>query len=206
MNRENNRQSLLSALIVVVSFYVLDYLIAGFFMISDAGTWIILPVQAIKLLILIVAFTRSGFSLQDRDRPFLRGDMPVAVVVTGLLFILNALSSLLPSGGTGPAGLARPLFVLIISMSLAALNEELLFRGYLLQALERFGTTRRASVLISAALFSAGHIYLGVAGTVFSFSAALVLAGAYQISGGIRAGLLAHLVYNFGILAAHGYI
>jgi membrane protease YdiL (CAAX protease family) len=79
--------------------------------------------------------------------------------------------------------------------SLAALGEEIAFRGFLiwyLQSLAGLG----AALLVSSILFGIAHGYLGRVGIVFATIAGLVLGSAYVASGSLLLVIWMHASYN----------
>jgi membrane protease YdiL (CAAX protease family) len=89
---------------------------------------------------------------------------------------------------------------LVVAWSTAAIGEELVFRGFLMsRLLSGFGGSSAASaaaVLVQAALFAAGHAYLGVRGVAAAIAVGLVFGTAWLLNGRQLAPLV----------AAHGVI
>jgi hypothetical protein len=89
---------------------------------------------------------------------------------------------------------------LTVAWSTAAIGEELVFRGFLMaRLLSAFGGSRAAgaaAVLVQAALFGAGHAYLGVRGVAAAIAVGLVFGSAWLLNGRQLAPLV----------AAHGVI
>jgi uncharacterized protein len=93
------------------------------------------------------------------------------------------------------------LFALLFSWTLAAIGEEMVFRGYLLQRIADLYTylPRRwiFAVLLSAAIFSLGHLYQGLTGVVDTFLAGIFLGVLYLFSGrNLWLPILTHGVIN----------
>ena len=103
-----------------------------------------------------------------------------------------------------PHSVADLLAWIAVSLS-AAVCEELIFRGYLLRqciaGLRRLAFSPRASVVLSivitALIFSAGHLYEGTGSAL----AILFLAGTYAVAalrfGNLRAVIVAHFLQDF---------
>ena len=113
----------------------------------------------------------------------------------------DMLAALAGAQGGGSAGMAvgrdAALLVplLVRSMLLTPLCEELFFRGYLLQALAPYG--RRAAVLATALVFAFAHVGRGV----LPFALLGVLLGALTLhTGSLLAPLLVHGAYNGAIV------
>jgi hypothetical protein len=93
------------------------------------------------------------------------------------------------------------LFALALSWLLAALGEEMVFRGYLLQRIaDLFADEFRrwiVALLLSSTLFSIGHLYQGLTGVVDTFLAGLLLGILYLYSGkNLWLPILTHGVIN----------
>jgi uncharacterized protein len=100
----------------------------------------------------------------------------------------------------------RLAFWLVMSWTLAAFMEEMVYRGWImtrLAELGRFSTTGwTASVLASSALFGAAHLYQGVSGVIATGLTGLVFALVYLASGrNLWASILAH-----GFLDTAGFV
>lgn len=78
-------------------------------------------------------------------------------------------------------------FWLLIAWTTAAFGEELLFRGFLLTRLNTLlgphPIAMATAVLLQAALFAAGHAYLGIRGTMSAGVVALVFGAVYFLNG-----------------------
>ncbi len=81
------------------------------------------------------------------------------------------------------------------SGSLAAIGEEIAFRGFLLWYLAGLVGLGPA-LLISSLLFGVAHGYLGRVGMVFATIAGLVLGGAYLLSTSLLLAMWMHASYN----------
>src|SRR5262245_30106080 len=76
-------------------------------------------------------------------------------------------------------------FWLVLSWTLAALGEEISYRGYVMNtAADFFGGAApawAAAVLFTSALFGVGHLYQGASGIASNFVSALVYSGLYLV-------------------------
>jgi membrane protease YdiL (CAAX protease family) len=93
------------------------------------------------------------------------------------------------------------LFALLFSWTLAAFGEEMVFRGYLLQRIAdiyaHLSQRWILAVLLSAAVFSLGHLYQGLTGVVDTFLAGIFLGLLYLFSGrNLWLPILTHGVIN----------
>ena len=103
---------------------------------------------------------------------------------------------------------AFPLWSLLPVALFAGFNEEILFRGFLLSRFRViFGDTRRGlviGVIVSAALFSAGHGYHGMIGVVQTFVAGACLATVAAVRKSLWPSIIAHAAIDlFGLVALH---
>jgi membrane protease YdiL (CAAX protease family) len=105
--------------------------------------------------------------------------------------------------GNGPGALRA----LLVVWTLAALGEEIAYRGYLLlRAAELLGGSARAywsAMALVSVLFGHGHYYKGPTGIVDSTFAGLVLGTVYLLAGrNLWASVLAHgLIDTIGVAA-----
>ncbi|MFW5694641.1 MAG: CPBP family intramembrane glutamic endopeptidase [Alkalispirochaeta sp.] len=91
--------------------------------------------------------------------------------------------------------------IITVAMVSVGIAEELLFRGYFITRFQQLGRSTRSAVLISAALFSIGHGYQGVAALVFSFLAGSILGVLWVKRPHLGAFAAGHAVYNLAALA-----
>ncbi len=115
---------------------------------------------------------------------------PLIARITGALPDVSMFSSMVGDE-------RRLVFWLGMSWTLAALGEELVFRGYLMNRLaELFGGTRGAwmiALVVSSALFGLVHLYQGWSGVVATGLMGLTFALAYLASGrNLWSAILAH--------------
>jgi len=125
--------------------------------------------------------------------PFFYG---TAVIGTTLRFIglsspKTPLPALVPGRSLGQSLLA---FVLI---SIVALAEETIFRGYLILRLRAVSGSLVAAVLLSAVIFSFGHGYEGSAGVVTVCVMGLVFALIYLWRQSLVAPIVMHFLQDF---------
>lgn len=101
------------------------------------------------------------------------------------------------------------LLVLGLVWTFAAFGEEIAYRGYLLNRAAHVGRLSPAahglSLVLTAALFGAGHFYKGPAGMIDSGVAGLVLGGVYLLAGrNLWASILAHgFIDTYGVAALY---
>lgn len=133
-------------------------------------------------------------------RPGLRWRYLVIVLVTALVALggVQALSMVF-----GPAVQFRPqpgfwafLVVIVLTSPLQAAGEEYFFRGYLMQSLGSMVASPVFSIVVSSLIFAFAHFSLNPA--LFADRLAFGLAAALLVryTGGLEAGIAAHVVNN----------
>lgn len=126
---------------------------------------------------------------------------PPFALVTGLfeeLFLALGLSSpeeALPSflAAQGP----WEMLLALILITVVALGEETIYRGYLILRLKTLLGSGWAAALISSGIFSLGHAYEGSAGIATVAVMGLAFAGIYIWRGSIIAPVVMHFIQNF---------
>lgn len=132
-----------------------------------------------------------GFRAPDRwGRTLVRGALAVGAIFLASALVVGPLRALLDLPGADLSTL-DPIRgdpwafagLLVAAWITAALGEELLFRGFLLNELADLlgggGTGWAASAVLTSAVFGAGHFYQGPGGMLATGVIGLVLAGAY---------------------------
>ncbi len=167
--------------------------------------------NAAFILLLLYLSDLSGDS--KRVIGTLHGTVPTALLIALVLFLVaaafralfNVINFVDPIGTSAPVPGGLTIAATLFLLSVAAV-EEMFFRGYLLVRLQQLSRSFSKSVVIAALLFALGHGYQGVAGLVFSFSAALFLGILWKWRPNVVAFALGHGVYNILALvfAAHG--
>lgn len=114
-----------------------------------------------------------------------------ALRVAGLSIPSTPLPSFMAAKGMGEFLLA---FVLV---TVVALAEETIFRGYLILRLKAITARPAVAVLVSAALFSLGHGYEGSAGVVTVGVMGLVLGFVYMWRQSLVAPMVMHFLQDF---------
>ncbi len=201
--------------VLVFLFLIIPSMILGFFVIRQ--TTIGFEIMAFDtifrdaaLVALIVLFLRKnretlagiGWRADDVGREVFIGVVlfPVVFLLTGLLAgILQELGLTAPSE-TPPSFLVPydPLRMglALVLVSVAALAEETVFRGYLLLRFMNLGLGRVGAVALSSILFSLGHGYEGSAGVVTVGVTGAVLAIVYLWRRSLVAPVVIHFLQN----------
>ena len=200
-----NYQSICKELVLVLLlFFVFDYLLSPLLDLVEVMPLLLLS-GLVKTLLLLCLMRFRRYNIATGGRlPLLR-----MILTFLLLFVLNALSAFLFRGQSAllfpPASGSFQVLVLFLMMAISVFFEELLYRAYLLERLQKLGASRILAMLISGLLFSTGHVYLGARGVAFALVSSFLLTRLYYRSGGIRAGFIVHLAYNLIILKFNGY-
>ncbi|MEJ2642672.1 MAG: type II CAAX endopeptidase family protein [Desulfosarcinaceae bacterium] len=125
--------------------------------------------------------------------------LPVMLSANGLLNVLHALGLSAPT--TLPGFLVirgkDNLALAVVLVTVVAIVEETIFRGYLILRLKT--VTRRSwlAIVLSAAVFSIGHGYEGLAGVVSVFFLGVVLALVYLWRRSLIAPMIIHFFIDF---------
>lgn len=131
-----------------------------------------------------------------------------AVVTVGAMALFGGSVDVVDKARAMEALSAFPLWSLLPVALFAGFNEEVLFRGFLLSRFRvLFGESRRSlalGVVLSAALFSAGHGYQGMIGVVQTFVAGACLATVAAVRKSLWPAIIAHAAIDlFGLVALH---
>ncbi|HEX4142810.1 MAG TPA: type II CAAX endopeptidase family protein [Pirellulales bacterium] len=114
-----------------------------------------------------------------------------ALLRVGLSASATPLPSFLKAQGLAEAPLA------LLLVTVVALAEETIFRGYLLLRFQFLLGNVTASVLLSSAIFAVGHGYEGSAGVVTIGMMGAVLALVYLWRGSLVASMVIHFLQDF---------
>jgi uncharacterized protein len=97
------------------------------------------------------------------------------------------------------SGFTKVLSALIL-VTVAAVAEETVFRGYLILRFEAVTGRTGAAALLSSIVFSLGHGYEGMAGVVSVFSLGMVLALVYLWRKSLVAPVVIHFLTDFATI------
>lgn len=148
----------------------------------------------------------------------LRRVLPVVVAGSIGLFVLAGLTGFITrsTGAAGSTGtnvvtgsswnLTNPAIIPILLLSSLAIGyrEELFFRAYLIMRLDQLGAAPAVTIVLSALLFSLGHIYEGVVGALTALVSGVFLAMIYRRGRNLHQVALSHALYNFAVLLLSG--
>jgi len=148
-------------------------------------------------------FARLGWVFRNRRADVLIGVLLFVPIFLGTALLDRGLQSL---GFSAPAtpqptflevrGLAEGALALVL-VSVVALAEETIFRGYLILRFRWLSASVPAAVILSSVVFSIGHGYEGTAGVVTVGVMGAVLAVIYLWRGSLVAPIVIHFLQDF---------
>jgi len=95
------------------------------------------------------------------------------------------------------------IFVAVFGGLLLPAVEELMFRGYVLRALEDWFGSTTGSVLVTAIIFASIHLAFGYGTMIYAFLMSLILSGLVLLTNSLYSAVLTHSLVNlFGFVAA----
>lgn len=194
----------ISALIVGIT---IAYLIATLAIPSDLGVGIEVRFDLVGILIILLIYKLLIVRLGEHPRDDLRGAGGLRPLGWGLLggvilfsFIVAVAAALGVYHITDEGDLNSLPKALITSALFPAISEEIVFRGVLFRWLEEFAGSWAALVL-TAALFGAGHLMNPNASTVaavgIAFEAGVMLGAAYMLTRSLWLPIGLHAAWNF---------
>lgn len=164
---------------------------------AQLGIALLIPISA--ALVLTIHHVRPAylFSVAPgmRWRPFLAFLGVALVTLNGVLWIQNAIVGKAMTFVPQP-GFAGFLVAILLTSPLQAAAEEVFFRGYLLQALGSWSSSRWVGIAGSALVFALFHGTQNVALFASRFAFGVLAAVLVVYVGGLEAGIAAHVVNN----------
>jgi membrane protease YdiL (CAAX protease family) len=97
--------------------------------------------------------------------------------------------------------IVQPGFVLLTSIIVGPLLEEVIYRGLFLQLARRYAPAWKA-VILSSAVFAITHFMKGAGITLLAFAMGCLFAWMVVRTGSLYPGFLCHAVFNFAAVAA----
>lgn len=126
---------------------------------------------------------------------------PPFALVTGVFEELFLTLGLTSPEETLPSFLAAQgpyeILLALVLITIVALGEETIYRGYLILRFKTLLGSGLAAALISSAIFSLGHAYEGSAGVATVTVMGLAFAGVYIWRGSLVAPIVMHFIQNF---------
>jgi membrane protease YdiL (CAAX protease family) len=130
--------------------------------------------------------------------------LAAAVVVYGIVAV-TAVVGPQPLVWRPQPGLVAVLLVVVLVTPLQSAAEEYLFRGYLLQTMGSFFPTPWVGVILSSLLFAALHGSQNLPLFVNRLAFGLLAATLVLATGGLEAGIAAHIINNVGAYTLAGF-
>ncbi|MBA1393099.1 CPBP family intramembrane metalloprotease, partial [Lactobacillus sp. XV13L] len=201
-NKLSTKQVLAFKILLVPIFVILEQLPATFLIAKNPNTLLILSISIVIIIIFSVvlqqvqAFATSKLNMKS---------LGIIAVASILLFALNKV--MLPLfKATGNTNVSMQLLVLrkepmlffIYAMVIAPILEELLFRGYLLNAL--FHNHFKAGVIINSLIFGLLHVSDDPIYFMSKFLLGIVLNTVYLRTKNVKANIIVHLINNLTAL------
>jgi len=186
----------------------------------DAADWLIAgAVQSFSQFALLFVIIGASGRLREygAGRPRAADLLKAAPLFASMLVLSRiaaaSVGALAGSAGTATGGAAAiPSLAgakLAAVVPLAALfsvavayREELFYRLYVIGSLRERGAGKAAAILVSTALFAAGHAYQGAPGVLSSLLVGAAMAVAATRGFGLHALAAAHAAYDFCVLSA----
>ncbi|SCK30684.1 CPBP family intramembrane glutamic endopeptidase [Streptomyces sp. WMMB 322] len=173
-----------------------------------AASTILRDAGLVALILLLLSRARQpvaavGWVRRDIGQEILVGlALSVPVLIGAALLVAALRTAGLSRPRTGAAGLLPSsgfgdLLLAIVLVTVVAVAEETIFRGYLILRFKSVLQNRAWAVLLSTLVFSVGHGYEGGAGVLTVGMVGLVFAVVYEWRGSLVAPVVMHFVVNF---------
>ncbi|MCN9240395.1 CPBP family intramembrane metalloprotease [Streptomyces sp. RY43-2] len=168
-----------------------------------AASTILRDVGLVALILLLLSrgrqpVTTVGWVRGTVGRETMVGILLTAPVLVGMQ-VLNAVlraaglpGPRTPATGLLPAPHVADLLLAVVLVTVVAIAEETIFRGYLISRLTRVLRSRTWAMLLSSALFSIGHGYQGVAGVLTVGATGMIFALVYVWRHSLVAPIVTH--------------
>lgn len=185
------RAALLVQAITHASAFAIPCLVFAYLMHPKAGTYLGLRAPGQPLHWLVVPGIMIGFLLFSL---YLESWLVQHVHLQGWMKKMQDQNNDQMAGMLGLKSTPDLIKAIAIMAALPALGEELMFRGILMRFAHQRNKKRVFPVIISALLFTALHA--NPLGMPFIFSAGIILALIYWLTGSLWCSILGHFVYN----------
>lgn len=187
--------------IFLFSLYAPDDYTDAFVLHKEA--WIFI-VTGLLLLLIIKGEKRGLHSIGLHNRHWLRSFRD-SVILTIILFIALIICALIlqqfdiPIGGEEAYKYESiSLWTMALVTIRAGIVEEICYRGYLIERLEKISNGNKwVFLILPVVVFALFHYSQGVSGFVISFVAGLILAIAYWKKRDLKANIIAHFLVDF---------
>ena len=160
----------------------------------------ILALTAALLAIVVkgerLPLTSIGIRTDRVGRSLLWG-MPFAVACLAAVIACLAIYGALGVHYGEGQSISRALPVTILTVLRAGISEEVLYRGYAIERLQRITGSKWIAAVVPLILFAAFHYRQGLAGIGIAFVAGAVLTGLYLWKRDLIANMFAHFLVDF---------
>lgn len=164
----------------------------------------VLAVAALLLLLVVkgekLGLDSIGLRFQDwwkSIRVGLLGLVISAAVIALLLFIFHLVGIQMGGGPEGARYKNVSLWVILLMVFRAGTVEEICYRGYVIERLEKISHNWVIYFLLPLLLFGALHYRQGIGGILISFFAGVILAVMYLKKRDLKANILTHFLVDF---------
>jgi membrane protease YdiL (CAAX protease family) len=164
---------------------------------TNLGIAVLIPISWVLMLAVHQVRPRWLSSVRPRIRwRYLLGSLVIAVVSLNGVMLLSTLADNQPLRFHPQTGLWGFLVVILLTSPLQAVAEEVFFRGYLMQALGSLVAQPWFGVVLSAVLFALLHGLQNLPLFVSRLAFGLLAGVLVWRTGGLEAGIAAHIVNN----------
>ena len=199
----------------VFLFLIVPSMVLSFFAVADAQPFPLVAVATIArdlgLVALIFLFLARngerrasiGWNWTDAGREIAIGVGLFVPFFVGAQMLESTLRSAGLSAPSSPAPNLVPvpdlteLLLAVALVSVVAVSEDIIFRGYLLMRFSHLLRGRTGPIVLSAVIFSIGHGYEGAAGVVTVGAVGLTLALVYSWRRSLVAPMVMHFLFDF---------
>ena len=153
--------------------------------------WIVVSRERLPL-------TSIGLLTEKRGRSLLWGLIGAVLCAVGLAACLGIVSYFnLPFGGENKSLFHAPVWATLITVLRAAVIEEVFYRGYAIQRLERLAGSTPIAVTLSLIVFAAAHYRQGIAGILIALAMGGILSLLFVKRRDLLAVVAAHFIIDF---------
>jgi CAAX protease family protein len=164
---------------------------------TNLGIAVLIPISWVLMATVHQVPPRWLSSVRPRIRwRYLLGSLAIAVVALNGVMLLSTLAEGRPMRFHPQAGFWGFLVVILLTSPLQAVAEEVFFRGYLMQALGSLVAQPWFGVAVSAVLFALLHGLQNLPLFVSRLAFGLLAGVLVWRTGGLEAGIAAHIVNN----------
>jgi len=142
--------------------------------------------------------TSIGLLTEKTGRSLLWGLLGAVLCAIGLAACLGVISYLgLPFGGEAKSGFHAPLWATLITVLRAAVIEEVFYRGYAIERLERLTGSTPIAASLPLIVFAVAHYRQGMAGILIALVMGGILSMLFVKRRDLLAVIAAHFIIDF---------